>query len=68
VSAGPRDVRDRREDLPPRVVGALALADIPPSKLGAARHASLAENERQLYFWILRRFATRGCPRPADTH
>jgi hypothetical protein len=34
---------------------------------GAARHASLSGGERELYFWILRSFATRGRPRPAET-
>ena len=66
MSAARHDVRERREHLPPRVVGALALAEIAPSKLGATRHASLAENERELYFWILTRFATAGRPPPAE--
>jgi alkylmercury lyase len=44
------------------VAAALAVAEIPPSKLGAARRARLTENERELYFWILRRFATHGRP------
>jgi Alkylmercury lyase len=41
---------------------ALAAAAIPSSKLGSARHARLSEPERELYFWILRRFATVGRP------
>lgn len=48
--------------LPAGVATALAAAAIPPSKLGAARRARLSEPERELYFWILRHFATRGRP------
>jgi hypothetical protein len=44
------------------VAAALAAAEIPPSKLGPARRARLSEGERELYFWILRRFATAGRP------
>lgn len=55
------------EQLPPRVAAALAAAEIPPSKLGAARRARLSDSERELYFWILRRFATEGRPSSADT-
>jgi hypothetical protein len=50
----------------PRVEAALASADIPQSKLGAARHARLSAHERDLYFWILRRFATSGRPRSVE--
>lgn len=46
---------------------ALTAAAIPISKLGPARHARLSEPERELYFWILRRFATRGRPTSAET-
>ena len=52
--------------LPPRVAAALAAAEIPPSKLGAARRARLGDAQRELYFWILRRFATHGCPSRAE--
>ena len=52
--------------LPERVAAALAAAEIPPSKLGAARRARLSESERELYFWILRRFATDGRPNSAE--
>ena len=45
-----------------RVAATLAAAEIPPSKLGPARRARLSEAERELYFWILRRFATAGRP------
>ena len=45
-----------------RVAATLAAAEIPPSKLGPARRARLSEAERELYFWILRRFATDGRP------
>lgn len=40
----------------------LAAAAIPPSKLGSARRAQLSRAERELYFWILRRFASAGRP------
>jgi Alkylmercury lyase len=46
---------------------ALTAAAIPSSKLGSARHARLSEPERELYFWILRRFATGGRPSSAET-
>lgn len=51
----------------PLVLATLAAAAIPPSKLGAARHARLSEHERDLYFWILRRFATSGRPGSVET-
>ena len=51
-----------RGQLAPAVAAALAAAEIPPSKLGPARRARLTEAERELYFWILRRFATDGRP------
>jgi Alkylmercury lyase len=44
------------------VAATLAAAEIPPSKLGPARRARLCEAERELYFWILRRFASHGRP------
>jgi hypothetical protein len=50
------------EALPARVEAALAAAQIPGSKLGAARRARLNANERELYFSILRRFASAGRP------
>jgi hypothetical protein len=50
------------------VVAALAAAEIPPSKLGPARRARLGDSERELYFWILRRFATNGRPSGAELH
>jgi hypothetical protein len=53
-----------RTELPEGVAAALALAEIPPSKLGPARRARLTEPERELYFWILRHFRTSG--RPGD--
>ena len=46
---------------------ALTAAAIPSSKLGSARHARLSEPERELYFWILRRFTTSGRPGGAET-
>jgi Alkylmercury lyase len=54
--------------IPKRVAAALAAAEIPPSKLGAARRARLTEGERALYFWILRRFATHGRPSSRDIY
>ena len=51
----------------PGVASALAAAAIPPSKLGAARRARLSKPERELYFWILRHFASRGRPSSAAT-
>jgi Alkylmercury lyase len=47
-----------RGELAERAAAALALAEIPPSKLGPARRARLTDSERELYFWILRRFRT----------
>ena len=55
---------EARTELPEGVAAALALAEIPPSKLGPARRARLRESERELYFWILRSFRTNG--RPSD--
>ncbi len=55
------------EQLPPGVAAALAAAEIPPSKLGAARPARLASSESELYFWILRHFAKQGRPSSTDT-
>jgi Alkylmercury lyase len=49
-----------------RVAAALAAAGIPPSKLGPRRRARLSDAERELYFWILRRFATDGRPSNVD--
>jgi hypothetical protein len=60
VSAEARNSEAGR--LPSRVVATLAAAGIPPSKLGPERRARLSEAERELYFWILRRFATDGRP------
>jgi hypothetical protein len=55
---------DRTADagLPERVAAALAVAEIPPSKLGQARRSRLSDSERALYFWVLRGFAERGTP------
>ncbi|MGH3133197.1 MAG: organomercurial lyase [Gaiellaceae bacterium] len=48
------------------VAATLAAADIPASKLGPARRARLENGERELYFWILRRFAAGGRPSSAQ--
>ena len=50
------------QSLPPRSLFVLAAAGIPSSKLGGARAARLTDAERELYVWILRRFATVGRP------
>lgn len=55
------------QQLPAGVAAALAAAEIPPSNVGPARRACLTDSERELYFWILRRFATRGRPSGAET-
>jgi Alkylmercury lyase len=55
-------VRAEPRQLEPTVAAALAAAEIPPSKLGPARSARLTAAERELYFWILRRFASEGRP------
>jgi hypothetical protein len=49
------------------VATTLTAAGIPASKLGGARRARLTDSERELYFWILRRFATRRRPTSAET-
>jgi hypothetical protein len=54
--------RTAEAGLPERVAAALALAEIPPSKLGQARRSRLSGSERALYFWILRGFAEGGRP------
>jgi hypothetical protein len=54
-------------DLTPEVGAALYAAAIPGSKVGTGRHARLTDPERDLYFWILRRFAERGRPSAVET-
>ena len=54
-------------DVTPQVAAALDAAAIPQSKVGPGRHARLTDSERELYFWILRRFAERGRPSGAET-
>jgi Alkylmercury lyase len=60
VSVGAHNIDSGQ--LPSRVAATLATAEIPPSKLGPARRDRLSEAECELYFWILRRFATDGRP------
>jgi len=67
MSANVAHAHDGGEQLPPRVAVALAAAEIPPCKLGPARRARLNAAEQALYFWILRRFASDGRPRSAET-
>ena len=50
------------DELAASVAATLAAAEIPLSKLGPARRARLSQADRELYFWILRRFATAGRP------
>jgi hypothetical protein len=52
--------------LPPGAAAALEAAEISASKLGPARVGRLADPERELYAWILRRFATSGRPSRAE--
>ena len=66
MRADPASTTVSGEQLPLRVTTALALAEIPPSKWGAARRARLSGPERALYFWILRRFVARGRPSIAE--
>ncbi len=54
------------DELRSDVAATLAAADIPASKLGPARRARLDDSERELYFWVLREFATSG--RPSREH
>jgi hypothetical protein len=67
VSVQP-EPRSADGELAERVAAALAAAEIPPSKLGAARRARLTESERALYFWILRQLATQGRPSSVDIY
>jgi hypothetical protein len=46
----------------PRVAAVLAAAEISPDKVGDTRAEVLGEEERALYHWILRRFASSGRP------
>jgi Alkylmercury lyase len=63
-----RDLRKGEGELPELAAAALALAEIPASKMGPARRARLTESERELYFWILRYFRTKGRPSHAEVH
>ena len=53
--------------LTPGVAAALGVAAIPISKVGPRRHERLSGGERELYFWVLRRFAASGRPSGAET-
>jgi hypothetical protein len=66
VSADRARLSDSSEQLAPGAAAALRAARISPSKLGPARHAQLVDSERELYFWILRRFATSDGPSSAE--
>jgi hypothetical protein len=65
VSVRPATARPSDANLPPGAIAALAAADIPASKLGPARRGGLTDPERELYLWILRRFAVTGRPSSA---
>jgi hypothetical protein len=54
-------------DVTPSVAAALDAAAIPSSKVGPGRHSRLTNTERDLYFWILHRFATSGPPSRDET-
>lgn len=54
-------------DLSLRIAAALDAAAIPQFKVGPGRHVRLTDSERELYFWILRRFAENGRPSSAET-
>jgi hypothetical protein len=58
--------RNDPEQLPRGVAEALAVAEIPTSKLGPSRRARLSDPQRELYFWIMRRFAADGRPNRAE--
>lgn len=51
----------------PSVRAALDAAAIPSSKVGPGRHERLSNGERELYFWVLLRFASSGRPTGKDT-
>lgn len=67
MNEGGTGTSEGREPLPAGVAAALAAAEIPVSKLGPARRARLTDSERELYFWILRCFATSGRPSGTET-
>ena len=56
-----------RDSVAPGVAASPSAAAISPSKLGPARHAGLADTERELYFWMRHRFATSGRPSSTET-
>lgn len=68
MSSGAAELTGDSHLLPRGVAAALAAAEIPASKLGAARRARLSEAKRELYFWILQQFASRGRPSNGDMH
>lgn len=55
------------EGVTPSVATALDAAAIPLAKVGPGRHERLTDFERELYFWILHRFASSGRPSAAET-
>ncbi|MGH3065597.1 MAG: alkylmercury lyase family protein, partial [Gaiellaceae bacterium] len=67
VSDGATSPSRTRRQLTVGVATTLAAAGIPASKLGPACRARLSDSERELYVWILRRFATHGRPSGTET-
>ncbi len=66
MTGGAQTASDRGEPRPARIPRVLALAGIPPSKLGGARFARISRGQRELYHWVLRRFAASGHPSGAE--
>ena len=60
-------VSDDELALAPSVRAVLDAAAIPSSKIGPGRRGRLSAGERELYFWVLRRFASSGRPTGKDT-
>ena len=67
MSDGATSPSRTREQLTPGVATTLTAAGIPASKLGPARCARLTDSQRELYFWILRRFAASGRTSSTET-
>lgn len=66
MSDGATSPTHSRDQLTAGVATTLTAAGIPASKLGPARRARLTDPERELYFWILRRFASSGRPTSSE--
>lgn len=66
MSDGATSPTHSRDQLTAGVATTLTAAGIPASKLGPARRARLTDPERELYFWILRRFAWSDRPTSSE--